>query len=296
MESALLMRSARPVENAEEEIRPRRLDRGLLAGLVLAVGALMAGLSLTGIRITYFWNPTAAMLVIGGTLGVLVITTPAHALLRAWNRVLELASLPDFDREQLSEEIVQFAKAVRQESLLAIEDDIKNASSTFLRDGLLMAMDVKNRPELEAALETELRLLERQGETDAKVLEVAGAFVPTLGIIGTVVGLIDVMRHFSDMASVGPGIGMAFVSTIYGLVLANFVLLPIAHRIRWRVAATFEIQELIIEGVLCIYDRTHPTLVRLRLAAFLRSPKSVLERYDVRAATPQLGSALGQEQ
>lgn len=268
--------------------KPKRLDRGFLAGLLIAASALVLGLSFTGIKFIYLLNPTAAFLVIGGTCGVLVITTPVYGLRRALNRILELTSLPELDCGPLSEEIIRYAKTVRQEGLLAIEPEIKNASSTFLRDALLMALDVKTHGELQAALETELRLIERQGETDAKVLEVAGGFVPTIGIIGTVIGLIDVMRHFSDLASVGAGIGTAFVSTIYGLVLANLVLLPISHRMRSRVAATFEIQELIIEGVLCLYDELHPTLVRLRLAAFLRSPQSNLERYDVQAEEPLL--------
>ena len=282
MDASLLMADDTSSLESTPATRPRRLDGGLLAGIILAASALLAGLSFTGIRFAYFWNPTAAALVIGGTMGILIVTTPAHALQRTWNRVRELASLPDFDRVQLSEEIVHYAKFVRQEKMDAIEQEIQKASSTFLKDGLLMALDVRSRAELEAALDTELRLIERQGETDAKVLEVAGGFVPTIGIIGTVIGLIDVMRHFSDLASVGSGIAMAFVSTIYGLVLANFLLLPIAHRIRWRVAATFEIQELVIEGVLCVYDKTHPTLVRARLAAFLRSPESILERCDLR--------------
>jgi chemotaxis protein MotA len=99
---------------------------------------------------------------------------------------------------------------------------------------------------------------------------VAGGFAPTLGILGTVVGLIDVLRQFSNMQSVGLGIGTAFVSTLYGLGLANLVLLPAAHRIRAKVAETFELQELIIEGVLCGVDRVHPSLIRHRLNAFLR--------------------------
>jgi len=288
--SASLITQASSIPNtqdaAHDAARPKRLDRGIIVGLLLAASAFLTGLSFTGIKFTYFFNPAAAVLVIGGTLAVLVITTPLHGLRRALNRVLELASLPDLDREQLSEEIIHYAKIVRQEGLLAIEPEIKNAHSAFFRDALLMALDVKTRAELLAALETELRLIERLGETDAKVIEVAGGFVPTIGIIGTVIGLIDVMHHFSDLGSVGSGIGTAFVSTIYGLVLANLVLLPIAHRMRSRVAATFEIQELIIEGVLCLYDELHPTLVRLRLAAFLRSPKSNLERYDVLAETP----------
>jgi chemotaxis protein MotA len=281
------MARMRPPESAT---RPRRVDHGFIVGLVLAAGALLTGLSLTQVQFAYFLNPVAAVIVLGGTLGVLVITTPIPSLLQALRRMMDLASAPELSREQLGEEIVNYAKTVRQGGLLAIEPEIQDTRSSFLRDALLLALDVRTRAELEAALETELRLIERQGETDAKVLEVAGGFVPAIGIIGTVIGLIDVMRHFSDLPSVGFGIGTAFVSTIYGLVLANLVLLPIAHRIRSRVAATFEIQELIIEGVLCLYDQTHPTLVRLRLAAFLRSPKSSLQRYDVQVPDQPLES------
>ena len=127
-------------------------------------------------------------------------------------------------------------------------------------------------------LETELRMRERQGETDAKTLEVAGGFAPTIGIIGTVVGLIEVMRHFSNLQSVGFGIGTAFVSTIYGLALAKLLLLPAAHRIRARVAENFEIQEMIIEGVLSLTDHVHPALIRLRLSAYMRQRDVQLPR------------------
>jgi flagellar motor component MotA len=148
MDSALLMTSDTSVQESTPATRPRRLDGGLLAGIILAASALLAGLSFTGIRFAYFWNPTAAALVIGGTIGVLIITTPAHALQRTWNRVRELASLPDFDRLQLSEEIVHYAKFVRQENMQAIEEEIQKASSTFLKEGLLMALDVRSRVEL----------------------------------------------------------------------------------------------------------------------------------------------------
>jgi chemotaxis protein MotA len=120
-------------------------------------------------------------------------------------------------------------------------------------------------------LETELQMAERQGEADAKTLEVAGGFAPTLGIIGTVIGLIEVLRQFSNLSSVGLGIGTAFVSTIYGLALANLLLLPIAHRIRARVAENFETQELIMEGALAIADSAHPAVIRMRLVSFLRN-------------------------
>jgi chemotaxis protein MotA len=143
-------------------------------------------------------------------------------------------------------------------------------------------LDIGSREELRAVLETELRMRERQGETDAKTLDVAGGFAPTIGIIGTVVGLIQVMRHFGNLESVGFGIGTAFVSTIYGLALANLLLLPAAHRIRARAAQNFEIQELIIEGVLALADDVHPALIRMRLSAYIRqrvveTPKAVIQ-------------------
>jgi chemotaxis protein MotA len=106
------------------------------------------------------------------------------------------------------------------------------------------------------------------------VLEVAGGYAPTIGVMGTIVGLIDVLRQFASLQSVASGVGTAFVSTIYGLALANLVLLPTANRIRARVAEAFETNEMIMEGMLCIFDRTHPSLVQERLNFFLHESES----------------------
>ncbi len=136
---------------------------------------------------------------------------------------------------------------------MAIEGVVDQASDTFLKECLLLTVDIRERTELQTVLDIKIRLRERQGEADAKVLEVAGGFAPTIGVIGTVVGLIDVLRQFADLNAVAYGIGTAFVSTVYGLALANFILLPAAHRIRARVAERFEIHELIAEGTLCLF-------------------------------------------
>ncbi len=183
---------------------------------MLDFGATIAGTSATAIGLTYFLQPAGALIVLGGTIGVILITTPAHALLDSVRRVRDLFSARQVDREALIEEIVQHARVARRDGILALEPLAHNASSTILREALLLALDVPDRLELSALLESELRLRERQGEMDAKILEVAGGFAPTIGILGTVVGLIDVLRHFSDVSSVGHGIGTAFVSTIYG--------------------------------------------------------------------------------
>lgn len=249
--------------------RPR-LDLGMLAGVAIALIATVAGIASTGVSLKYFLQPTGALIVLGGTLGVTIITTPHAGLLHAARRVIQLFRNAVFDREALIEEIVSYLRVARSKGLFAIEPLIGQASNKFLADSLLLAVDVKQRSELQSALEDKIRLRERQGEMDARILEVAGGFAPTIGVVGTVVGLIDVFRQFSTLSSVVNGVGTAFVSTIYGLVLANVVLLPAAQRIRARVAEAFETQELMMEGVLCVYDGIHPSVMRQRLRCFLR--------------------------
>ena len=252
----------------------RRLDLFFLLGVAIALGATVAGIHATGVSITYFLQPTGAVIVLGGTLGVIFVTTPRRSLMHSLQRVRELITAQEVDREKLIDEIIYYARVSRRGGLLAIDPLIPQAKHKFLGEALQLSLDVSNRAELQALLETELRMRERQGETDAKTLEVAGGFAPTIGIIGTVVGLIEVLRQFSNLSSVGFGIGTAFVSTIYGLALANLLLLPAAHRIRARVADDFEIQELIMEGVLSIVDTVHPSLIRTRLNSFVRRPDS----------------------
>ena len=262
-----------PVQSAtaQERERPRsHTDLLFILGLVVALGAVIAGIGAAGISISYFFQPAGALIVLGGTAGVMLITTPKGSLIHSLRRASELITCEEVNREKLVEEIISYARTARRGSLLSVEPLVPKATHPFLGQALQLALDIGNRAELQSVLENELRMRERQGESDAKTLEVAGGFAPTIGIIGTVVGLIEVLRHFANIQSVGFGIGTAFVSTIYGLALANLLLLPAAHRIRARVAENFETQELIIEGVLAVIDNVHPALIRLRLNAYLR--------------------------
>jgi len=202
----------------QEGVRPRRrIDGFFVLGLVVALGAIIAGVTAAGISITYFFQPAGALIVIGGTLGVMLVTTPKDSLVHSLRHVMELVSSEEVNREALIEEIILYARMARRSSLLALESVVPKVGHPFLAQALQLALDVSNRAELQTVLENELRMRERQGETDAKTLEVAGGFAPTIGIIGTVVGLIEVLRHFANVQSVGFGIGTAFVSTIYGL-------------------------------------------------------------------------------
>ena len=257
-------------EPIPHKIKLPTLDLFLLAGTAIALTAIMLGLHAAGVSLNYFVQPVAATIVLGGTLGVMLVTTPRHALIYSLNRVMGLLSAAESSRAALIDEIVDYARHARRGGIFSVEPMIQNATHPLLRHALEMSMDISDRVELRGVLETELQMAERQGEADAKTLEVAGGFAPTLGIIGTVIGLMQVLRQFSNLPSVGYGIGTAFVSTIYGLALANLLLLPIAHRIRARVAENFETQELIMEGVLAMVESAHPAVIRMRLVSFLR--------------------------
>jgi chemotaxis protein MotA len=246
------------------------MDPWVLAGIAIALLTTVAGIASTGVSLRYFFQPTAVWIVLGGTFGVTLVTTPRSSLRHAGQRVLGLLRPASTNREALLEELLAYAKTTRMQGLLAIESKIDQASNAFLREMLWLAIDVKTRVEFQTTMETKLRLHERQGDADAKVLEVAAGFSPAIGVIGTVVGLIEVLRQFSNLNSVALGIGTAFVSTMYGLALANLILLPAAHRIRASVAEAFELEEMMTEGGLALIDATHPSLVRERLACFLR--------------------------
>ncbi len=247
----------------------RSIDVSMLFGIAIAVAATIAGIVVTGIKPNYFLQPTGVLVVLGGTLGVAFITTPRANLFSAARRVFDLVRVVETDRAALLEELMSYIRLARSRGILALDPLTPKASSAFLRDAIQLCLDADDRDALRGALETKIRLQERRGEKDAKVLEVAGGFAPTIGVLGTVIGLIEVLRGFSDLTSVAAGIGAAFVSTIYGLGLANLVLLPAAHRIKARAAEEFEIQEMIVEAVMGIAECTHPSLMKERLSAFL---------------------------
>ena len=259
-----------PNTNNPKDHRPK--DHWMLGGLLLGALAVIAGIALSGAGLKYFFQPSSALIVLGGTLGITLVTSPRDSLRMVSRRIRDLASKPRSEREALIEEIVELARLARRGGLMAIEPLILRIRNNYLRNGLLTALDVHEITELEVVLENELKLTERHGQADANALETAAGYAPTIGILGTVVGLIEVLKHFSDIRMIGPGIGAAFVSTIYGLAAANFLLLPLAHRIHARVAEATETQEMIAEGVMCIFASMHPSIVRQRLAPYLREP------------------------
>ncbi len=256
----------------------KQLDRTTLLGLLLSFFSIAAGLLIEGGALLDILQWPAALIVLGGTAGAVLLQTPWVTLSRSFHRLRQVFLEPFQDAVHLTDEIVVFAIKARRSKLLALEDEAAEASDPFLRKGLSMAVDGAKLPDIQRILEMELIHEEERGYQEAQVFEAAGGFAPTIGILGAVLGLIQVMKNLSHTDQIGHGIATAFVATVYGVGFANLVFLPIANKIRARLLAERMRRELMLEGISAIVEGVNPKLIRERLETFtqsdLRSPKS----------------------
>ena len=257
------------------------IDWSTLAGLGLAFGGILGGLVLEGGRIRDVAQITAAAIVLGGTFGAVLISKPFPAVLSASRRLKEIVfptQTPPFN--DMIEHLIELARQVRRHGIASLEGEAQKTVDPFLRKALGIAADGVDSRELRRIMELEIEAEQRQFDTDAAVFEAGGGYAPTIGIIGAVLGLIQVMKHLDHLEEVGRGIAVAFVATVYGVALANIFLLPISSKIQARGMKVAEMRELILAGVMAIAAGTNPRLIRLQLDAY-RSRSRPEEKQDV---------------
>lgn len=251
-----------------KQTKSLRIDWTSWGGLLLAAAAILGGLVLEGGELKDVAQVTAAIIVVGGTFGAVFVNTPGPVLKGAFRRLREVFFVPHAPLAATVEEIILYANKARKTGLVSLEDDIPAVSDPFLRRALNMAVDGCDLSELRAAMELHIANSEHHAEAEAKVFEAAGGYAPTIGIIGAVLGLIQVMKNLADINEVGHGIAVAFVATVYGVALANLVLLPAGNKIKARIAAETERREMMLEGVIGIVEGLNPKLILQKLEAY----------------------------
>lgn len=249
--------------------RRGRLDLGTLGGMLLAAGGILGGYYLEHGRAGDLMGASAALIVLGGSLGATLVANPLSLVRRAAGMVGALLVEPPDDSAALLEAIVGFAIRARKGGIVGLEEEALAVEEPYLRKSLTLAVDGVDVAEIRSSMELDSEVAERRWEEAAKVYEAAGGFAPTIGIIGAVLGLITVMGDLSDISKVGNGIAAAFVATIYGVGSANLLFLPAGHKIRLRAAAARQRQELILEGVCAIAEGLNPKMIRSRLEAYV---------------------------
>jgi chemotaxis protein MotA len=245
-----------------------RLDLATVGGIAVALAGIFGGLILEKGSVQDVAQTTAAMIVLGGTIGAVLVTTPLPIFLRALSGLSNVFFERAFSARDMIETLIQFATKARKNGIVSLETEAAKIPDPFLRKALGRAVDGTDMQELRKMMETVISLGEYVDESVAKVWEAAGGYAPTIGIIGAVMGLIQVMKHLEDIKEVGHGIAVAFVATVYGVGSANLFFLPAASKLRIRSRQASLMKEMVLEGVVGIVEGLNPTLIRMKLEAF----------------------------
>ena len=245
------------------------MDLATILGIVIALGGILLGQAIEGGSVFQILQPTAAMIVFGGTLGATMIGFPLSVVKQAAADFMRFFMEEKSSPNTVIDQVIKFTNKARREGIISLEKDAATVEDEFFRKAIMMAVDGSEPKELRQTMEVELQYMEERGEHSAKVYEAAGGYAPTIGIIGAVLGLIQVMQHLDNIEEVGKGIAVAFVATIYGVASANILFLPAANKLKMKHRKHMIIKEMMLEGTLGILEGQNPRLIEGKLTSFL---------------------------
>ena len=268
-----------------------RPDFATLGGILLAFGGIVGGLLMEGGKIKDISQVTAAFIVLGGTFGAVMVSTPIRVLNGAALRLIHVLLDSTQSADAAIDELIGYATKARKNGLVSLESEALEIDDPFLRKALTLAVDGTDLQEIRNMMQLEIETVESHALAEAKVFECAGGYSPTIGIIGAVMGLIQVMKNLANIEEVGRGIAVAFVATVYGVGLANILLLPAATKIKSRIERETEMKQLKLEGVVAIVEGLNPKLIRSKLEAYKHEEKPVKKKEPVKANKAQPAAA-----
>ena len=245
------------------------MDILTIIGIFLALGAILGGNMLEGGHIDSLLQLTAFVIVIGGTVGAIMVQTPLPVFLRSLKMLVWTFLPPKLAQAEAIEKIVNWSNIARKEGLLGLEPLTESEPEPFSRKGLQLLVDGSEPDTIRSILEVELDSQEHMDTQAAKVFEGMGGYSPTIGIIGAVMGLIHVMNNLADPSKLGSGIAVAFVATIYGVGLANIFFLPLGNKLKSSIHKQSKFREMIIEGIIAIAEGENPRNIETKLKGYM---------------------------
>jgi len=250
------------------------VDKASWGGVALGLGGIVGGLLLEGGNLSQVLQPTAAMIVFGGTTGAVLLQFPLPVVVKAVRSLAHVFLQPKRNPDEMVQELVKYANRARREGIVSLDAELESIKEPFLKKSLMLAVDGTEPQELRSMMELELQNHADHEDKIPQVFESAGGFSPTIGIIGAVLGLIQVMQHLDKIDEVGRGIAVAFVATIYGVGAANLFLLPAAGKLRIRIREEQLLREMTLEGVVSILEGMNPRTLESRLLGFLAESRT----------------------
>ena len=245
------------------------MDKLTLLGLLIAVSGILGGQLVEGGAASVLLQTAAFFIVFGGTLGAVMVQNSWPVFITGLKMGRWAFITPKVDLQNLSYQLTAWSSLARKEGLLMLEGHIKNVPDPFLAKGLQLLVDGNSAEKIREVLEVDMRTHEELHWQGARVWESAAGYSPTIGIVGAVIGLIHVMQNLGDPSKLGGGIAVAFVATIYGLVLANLVCLPIAGKLKMVIARETAMREMVIDGFVMIANAENPRFIESKLKGYI---------------------------
>lgn len=245
------------------------MDFGTIVGLIVAAGAIVTALILDGGHLSSLWSESAFILVVGGTIGATTISFPLEDIKTIPKLIVKAFTGSKVDGTKSIDTIVTLVEKARREGLLTLQNETAKIDDAFLVRGIELVVDGTDPHAVRSILETDISFMEKRHKCGFGILETAGGYAPTIGIIGTVLGLVEVLGNLSNPDTLGPAIAVAFLATFYGISTANLFWLPLSGKLKARSADEVLLREMVLEGVLSLQAGESPRIVREKLEVFL---------------------------
>jgi chemotaxis protein MotA len=249
------------------------VDLGSVIGIILAFGALIGAVLMEGGSLRALLNPSAAVIVFGGTFGATLLSMPLRTTLGAAGLLKHVLRASSLSRAEVITTVAGFATTARKQGLLSLEAELATVADPFIRKGIELVVDGTDSEMIREIMETEIACQADRHKDGAKLFTTLGGLAPTLGVTGTVMGLVNMMAEISDPGKMGPAIASAFLATLYGVGSANLLFLPIAAKLAARSQAERGVREMVLEGLLALQAGETPIAIQQRLQSYLE-PKA----------------------
>jgi len=244
------------------------MDIATVLGIVSAFGLVLSAILMGG-GLNLFINIPSLLIVVGGTLGTTMINYPLKDVLGVIKVVKNVFFSKVASTTTIIRQFAEFSNKARREGILALEGEIAKVEEEFLQKGIQLSIDGLEPNSIREILETETSYIQGRHKLGAEIFTAMGTYAPALGMVGTLIGLVQMLQTMSDPSSIGPAMAVALLTTFYGAVLANIVCLPIAGKLRARSTEEVLVKEMMIEGVICLSNGENPRIVEQKLTAFL---------------------------
>ncbi len=245
-----------------------------VAGILIAIVAIVGGQALEGGHLSSIVQGTAFLIVFGGTLGAVMLQFPLSTFKKSLSAASMVFGNVSVDMKGMIAQVVELSNVSRKQGLLALEGQMKNISDPFMAKGIQLVVDGTEPPKIREILEVEVSVLEDEYMSYAKVYEAFGGYAPCVGIIGAVLGLIHVMENLANPSALGSGIAVAFVATVYGVGMANLLFLPMGSKIKIKAKDLIAGKLLVVEGLMSVAQGENPRMIEEKLSGFLPSSET----------------------